>query len=350
MVLGDGAGNALGGDADENRPVSSPLVAHEGILLIHCPVMLAGMVSPLLGERLEALYRLYGPETADTDPIVFPRRYVKAEDREVAGWVASAFAYGQVRTIQHNVGRLLGALGPRPARALDQIRDFRAFARDALRGFRHRFHGPADAAALLYVIARARAEAGSVRAFFEREQREEDGDVGGLLSRAVARITSLDFRPVLPARRLPERSPVRFFFPDPAAGSACKRWNLYLRWMVRRDRLDFGLWPGIPTGRLVIPTDTHVHRIARRLGLTRRAAADWRAAREITDALRSFDAEDPVRFDYALCRIGILDICAPRVSLCRCGICPVRDACRIGRRRGDSPDSRLTARDSRLAS
>ena len=165
-------------------------------------------------------------------------------------------------------------------------------------------------------------------------------DVGGLLSRAVARILAFDYRPVLRARALPGSSPVRFFFPDPAAGSACKRWNLFLRWMVRHDRLDFGLWRGIPTRRLVIPTDTHVHRIARRLGLTRRAAADWKAARQITDALARFDPEDPVRFDYALCRLGILEVCTPEVSRCQCGICPVREACRVGRRR---TGSRLTA-------
>lgn len=286
-----------------------------------------------LGERLEALYRRYGPETAGTDPIVFPRRYGADEDREVAGWIASAFAYGQVRTIQESVGRLLGALGPSPARGLDAIADFRAFARGPLSGFRHRFHGARDAAALLFAIARVRAEAGSVRAFFEAEVREDEADVGGLLSRAVARILAFDWRPALGTRRLPEGSPARFFFPDPADGSACKRWNLYLRWMVRRDALDFGLWPGIPTDRLVVPTDTHVHRIARRLGLTRRRSADWRAAREITASLARFDAKDPVRFDYALCRIGILDICRPRPARCLCDDCPVQDACSIGRRR-----------------
>ena len=293
------------------------------------------MLSELLGQRLEALYGFYGPETARTDPIVFPLRYEAAEDREVAGWIATAFAYGQVRTIQDNVGFLLEALGPRPARGLDAIADFGSFAREQLHGFRHRFHGARHAAALLYAIAAVRREAGSVRAFFESAQREEDSDVGPLLSRVVARLTTLDWRPALGTRtrKLPEGSPVRFFFPDPAAGSACKRWNLYLRWMVRRDRLDFGLWPGIPTRRLVVPTDTHVHRIARRLGLTRRAAADWKTAREITDSLSRFDADDPVRFDYALCRLGILDVCTPEVSRCQCGICPVQEACRTGRRR-----------------
>ena len=229
----------------------------------------------LLGERLESLYRRYGPETRDTDPIVFPHRYAADEDREVAGWIATAFAYGQVRTIQQNVGRLLAALGPSPASAIDRITDHRRFAREELAGFRHRFHGATDAAALFYAIGRVRAE----------------------------------------------------------AGSACKRWNLYLRWMVRKDALDFGLWPGIPTDRLVIPTDTHVHRIARRLGLTRRRTADWKAAREITTSLLRFDARDPVRFDYALCRIGILDICHPATRLCRCNECPMQEPCSVGRKR-----------------
>jgi uncharacterized protein (TIGR02757 family) len=288
----------------------------------------------LLGDRLEALYRLYGPESTNTDPILFVGRYTSAEDREVAGWIATAFAYGQVRTIQENVGRLLDALGPRPASALDRIADFRAFGRESLSGFRHRFHGANDAATLFYVIARAREQGGgSLRAFFERELRDEDRDVRGLLSRVVARIETFDYRPALGTRRIPAGSPVRFFFPDPAAGSACKRWNLYLRWMVRRDALDFGLWPGIPTDRLVIPTDTHIHRIARRLALTRRRTADWKAARQITDALARFDPRDPVRFDYALCRIGILDICRPRPSLSRCPDCPVQEPCSTGRRR-----------------
>jgi uncharacterized protein (TIGR02757 family) len=313
-------------------------------------VLLTRMPSPLLAQRLEALYGLYGPESAETDPIVFPLRYSASEDREVAGWIASAFAYGQVKTIQDSVGRILAELGPRPASGLDAIGDFPAFAREALAGFRHRFHGAVDAAALLVVIARVRAEAGSARAFFEREQREEDTDVAGLLSRVVARIADFDYRPVLRTRRLPEGSPVRFFFPDPSAGSACKRWNLYLRWMVRRDRLDFGLWRGIPTRRLVIPTDTHVLRISRPLGLTRRVGADWKSARQITDSLARFDAEDPVRFDYSLCRLGILDICTPEVRRCRCGVCPVSDACRIGRRRAISPDPGLSSRESRLAS
>lgn len=287
----------------------------------------------LLGERLELLYRAYGPETAETDPILFLGRYGRSEDLEVVGWIASAFGYGRVETINANVERILSALGPQPAAALDATRDFSGMARDALAGFRHRFHGAREAALLLFTIARARAEAGSIRAFFEAEYRPEDRDVGPLLSRVVRRIEGFDFRPVLGRRRMPERCPSRFFFPDPAQGSACKRWNMYLRWMVRRDRLDLGLWPAIPASRLVIPTDTHVHLVARRLRLTQRRAADWTTAREITDALARFHPEDPVRYDYALCRIGILGLCHPWPGRSRCQECLARPACSVGRRR-----------------
>jgi uncharacterized protein (TIGR02757 family) len=287
----------------------------------------------LLADRLDRLYLAYGPETADTDPIMFLGRYAEPEDLEAVGWITSAFSYGRVETIQSNVERILAALGPRPASAIDQIGDFSAFARDALAGFRHRFHSASDAAILLFVIAQARAESGSLRAFFESQLRAEDRDAGALLTRVVGKILRLDYRPVTGRRELPQSAPARFFFPDPAEGSACKRWNLYLRWMVRRDRLDFGLWPSIETRRLVIPTDTHIHLVARRLHLTRRKAADWRTAREITDRLARFDPEDPVRYDYALCRIGILGVCQSDLGRSRCHECQAREACPAGRRK-----------------
>ncbi|HEV8610018.1 MAG TPA: TIGR02757 family protein [Thermoanaerobaculia bacterium] len=286
-----------------------------------------------LAARLDELSRGYAAAIDQRDPIRFAASFERPEDREVAAWIASAFAYGRVDTILATVGRLLAALEPSPAETLDRISDYRRFAREELAGFRHRFHSAQDAAALLYAIARARAEAGSVRAFFEREYRPDERDVGGMLSRAVDRIVRFDWRPATGCRALPADSPVRFFFPSPSSGSACKRWNLYLRWMVRKDAMDFGLWGAIPTSRLVIPTDTHVHCVARRLGLTRRKAADWKTAREITDRLARLDPEDPVRYDYALCELGTIGICRPVLAASLCVECPLNSACPAGRRR-----------------
>ena len=256
-----------------------------------------------LAARLDRLSRSYAAAIDQRDPIRFAASFERAEDREVAAWIASAFAYGRVETILATVGRLLVALGPSPAGALDTIPDYRRFARAELAGFHHRFHSARDAAALLYAIARARAEAGSVRAFFEREFRPEERDVGGMLARAVDRIVRFDWRPATGRRALPDDSPVRFFFPSPASGSACK------------------------------PTDTHVHRVARRLGLTRRKAADWKTAREITDRLARLDPEDPVRYDYALCELGTAGICRPVLAASLCVECPLNAACPAGRRR-----------------
>ena len=286
-----------------------------------------------LADRLNRLSRSYASASDQRDPIRFAASFERPEDREVVAWIAAAFAYGRVETILASVGRLVVTLGPRPADALDRITNWRRFAREELAGFRHRFHSGEDAAALLYAIARVRAEAGSLRPFFEGELRAEERDVEGLLSRAVDRLLGLDWRPVIGRRSLPANSPVRFFFPSPASGSACKRWNLYLRWMVRRDAMDFGLWSAIPASRLVIPTDTHVHRVARRLGLTRRKAADWKTAREITDRLARFDPEDPVRYDYALCELGTIGICRPSLAASLCSDCALVEACPAGQRR-----------------
>jgi uncharacterized protein (TIGR02757 family) len=98
---------------------------------------------------------------------------------------------------------------------------------------------------------------------------------------------------------------IKFMFPLPEKGSACKRMNLFLRWMVRKDELDFGLWKEIPASKLVIPVDTHVARISRKLKLTKRKNADWKMAEEITSNLKKFDPEDPIKYDFAICHLGI---------------------------------------------
>jgi uncharacterized protein (TIGR02757 family) len=97
-------------------------------------------------------------------------------------------------------------------------------------------------------------------------------------------------------------------FPMPASGSACKRMNLFLRWMVRKDELDFGLWKEILTDKLIMPVDTHVARICRELNLTTKKNVSWKMAEEITNHLKKFDRNDPVKYDFAICHIGMRKI------------------------------------------
>ena len=124
----------------------------------------------------------------------------------------------------------------------------------------------------------------------------------------------------------------RHLLPDAAGPGAAKRWNLYLRWMVRGpDAVDLGAWPGLPRAALLMPLDTHIHRVARRLGLTGRSDAGWRTAEEITAALRLVDAADPVRYDFALCHLGMCGACPARLTPAHCAACPLVSACRFAR-------------------
>ena len=120
-----------------------------------------------------------------------------------------------------------------------------------------------------------------------------------------------------------------YLLTSPRDGSACKRMNLFLRWMVRRTPPDLGIWDFVDPAKLVMPLDTHVHRIATFLGLNDRKSADWKAARAITDELAHFDKADPVRYDFALCRLGILDLCSRKRRKENCDVCLLRDACRF---------------------
>lgn len=282
------------------------------------PLVMTRRDSALLAA-FEDLARRYGPDSIGSDPVSLVHRYSRPSDVEVAGWIASAFAYGRVDIILANVSRLLEFLGPHPAETLAS----RPPDAVQLAFFRHRFHGPEDAAALLGLIGGVLRAEGSVKTFFENRYRGEP-DVGPLLDRVCTDLL---------AKAPSAAAPLRFLFPSPSGGSACKRWNLYLRWMVRRDAIDFGIWDGIPARALVIPTDTHVHRVSRRLGLTRRKTADWATAVEITRRLSRLDPEDPVKYDFAICRLGILEICRKAPRLSECPECVARPVCPVGSRR-----------------
>jgi uncharacterized protein (TIGR02757 family) len=127
--------------------------------------------------------------------------------------------------------------------------------------------------------------------------------VGLALASFSRRALALDAEGLYGGRGLPARAGVRFFFPSPEGGSACKRLNLYLRWMVRRDGVDLGVWCRPAPRQLVLPLDTHTHAVARRLRLTRYRSPSWNMALDVTRRLRRYDPEDPVKYDFALYRL-----------------------------------------------
>jgi uncharacterized protein (TIGR02757 family) len=220
----------------------------------------------------------------------------------------------------------------------------RAFARapspDAFAGAVYRFNRPADLAALAAAAGHVAEAHGSLGERFGALFRAEGGGPGALrpaLARFAAELR--DAAPVRPLLARRGRRGLLHLLPDAAGPGASKRWNLYLRWMVRGpDGVDLGAWRGlVPTAALVVPLDTHVHRVARCLGLTRRRDPSWRTAAEITAALRAIDPEDPVRYDFALCHLGMSGACPARRDPSRCAVCPLAPACAGSRARGAGP-------------
>jgi uncharacterized protein (TIGR02757 family) len=262
------------------------------------------------------------------DPVEYPRRHADPHDQEVSGLLSASLAYGRADVFKPVLERVLAVLGPSPARFAEGFA--RAADPAAFSWFLYRFNRPADVAALVAAIGDVRLRHGSLGARFAALFREEGGGPAALRP-ALARFAR-ELRDAPPARALLARRGPRgllHLLPDPSGAGASKRWNLYLRWMVRGpDAVDLGAWRGVPAAALVVPLDTHVLRIARCLGLTARRDATWRTAEEITASLRRLDPDDPVRYDFALCHLGMSGACPARRDPARCAPCPLAPICR----------------------
>jgi len=287
--------------------------------------------SERLRLHLDRLHKTFDARWLSPDPLEIVRRYEDPADQEVVGFLAAGLAYGRVSQILIAATNLLDRMTPGPAAFVRNFDPTRDAAR--LSGWYHRFHGPRDMTLLLVVLSRTLALHGTLEAAFAAGDDPAAPDIEAGLDSFCRRLLDTPGLPVGPgvARgRLTPRAPVRFFFPRPAAGSACKRLNLWLRWMVRpADGLDLGLWGSVAPARLVIPLDTHVARIARYVGLTSRTSADWKTARQITTQLARFDPVDPVKYDFAICRLGILDKCPKRHDPVRCAECLLAPVCTL---------------------
>jgi uncharacterized protein (TIGR02757 family) len=274
---------------------------------------------------LERLYAARSPQHLANDPLSFCHRYSDPADQETAAVIAAAFSYGGIKIILRTLDSIFGRLGPSPSSYVDSMDPGTALR--MFSGFKHRFNDARDLVALMWAIRLMREDAGSVNAFFLRFHGASEKDVASALNGYSSAVLALDYRKVFGCRAAPAGSCFPFFFPSPAAGSACKRLCMFLRWVVRpADGIDLGIWSGVSPSQLVMPVDTHISRICSYLGFTGRSSADWRMACEITAALRRFAPEDPVRYDFSLAHLGISEECtgADRLS---CLSCTIREIC-----------------------
>ena len=261
---------------------------------------LFSMASSRSKERLEGLYSTYNRRCyVHPDPLEFLYDFHDPLDVEVVGVIASSLAYGNVKQILRSVSLVLEKMGPSPSAFLLNSPVNRLA--EPFSDFKHRFTTGEELARLLCGVRGVIEKHGSLQECFMSRLRRDDHTVIPALSAFVENI-------------FPEGCD--FLIPTPGRGSACKRLNLFLRWMVRRDEVDPGGWDGVPPSKLLVPLDTHMHRIAMTLGLTKRKQADLRTAIEITEAFRKLCPSDPVRYDFVLTRFGIRKDLDPAALFC----------------------------------
>ncbi|WP_300667779.1 TIGR02757 family protein [Desulfoluna sp.] len=242
--------------------------------------------------RLDALHDAWNRrEYVSPDPLETLYDYEDPRDREVVGMVASSLAYGRVAQILISVRRVLGFMGPSPCGWLVSRESVEIEA--ACAGFVHRFTKDVHMAALLTGIREAILTHGSLKSCFLAGYSPEDETLLPALSHYVKAVKG--------DRLIPGH-----LLSDPDGKSACKKANLFLRWMVRCDEVDPGGWhEALPASKLIIPIDTHMHKISLALGFTTRKAADLKTAVEVTRHLARLNSEDPTRYDFCLTRFGI---------------------------------------------
>jgi uncharacterized protein (TIGR02757 family) len=261
--------------------------------------------------------RVHAQNALARDPLQFVRRYDDPRDRELVAMLAALLAFGNVKIIVRKLDTLLLLLGPSPSHTA------RATACDALVArlgvFRHRTFTGADIARLIWAAGYVQRRDGGLFAPIEQAYAATH-DLREALAVWVYELRALAW-PTGASRS------AQHLLPDPKGPSAAKRLWLLMRWVVRPDDgIDLGL-VRVPTSALVIPVDVHVHRIAQNLGLTKRRDASRRTADEITHALRALSPEDPVRYDMAVCHLGIAQHCPSRRDTRRCEGCALKTVC-----------------------
>ena len=267
---------------------------------------------------LDNFYREYDFKTRLLhDPIEFPHRYTNPGDIEIAALIASSLAYGKVDLFKPVVEKILSIMGASPHEFLLGFRLKKD--RKLFQGIKYRFNENEDLLAFMLILHKTLKSKRSLENAFMEFYLADAINVGEALAGFIEFLLQADTSSVYGKNLRPPG--LKQLFTSPVNGSACKRMNLFLRWMVRDRDIDFGIWKNIPKSKLVIPLDTHIARISRCLGFTERKSQDWKTAVEITEALKRFDTEDPLKYDFALCHHGISGVCRGKSETGACAKC-----------------------------
>lgn len=290
-----------------------------------------------LREPLERLYReFHYAARVERDAIRFPLRYPEPRDREIVALLTACLAYGRVDLFGGQLERVFAAMGSpwQFVRDFDPRRDGQRFD-----DFLYRFNRPRDLVAFCMATRDVLGRHGTLEKCFIAGDPDAAGPIGPAIERFARTFLEADLGEIFPRGTLSRG--YRHLFPLPSAGGPCKRLQLFMRWMVRREAPDFGLWTSISPARLLIPVDTHIENMSRALGLTRRRSRNWKMAEEITARLAAVDADDPVKYDFALCHKRMSGDCLDRRDPVVCAPCGLRVVCRHWRGRAATSSPRI---------
>lgn len=234
------------------------------------------------------------PSFIADDPISIPHRFTKKEDIEISGFLAAVIAWGNRKAIVASAARMMELMDDSP---YDFILHHRATDLKRFQKFVHRTFNGGDAVYFIRSLKNIYKNHGGMESIFQKHFLKSDSDLSPALSGFKATFYSL------PDARTQKH------LPDPSKNSSAKRMNMFLRWMVRKDKqgVDFGLWKFVSPSQLSIPLDVHTGNVARKLGLLKRKQSDWKAVTELNTRLREFDSDDPVKYDFALFGLGVFE-------------------------------------------
>jgi uncharacterized protein (TIGR02757 family) len=242
----------------------------------------------------EKAFQYNSPEFIDSDPVQLPHLFSDPNDIEISAFLTASIAWGNRKSIIQNAKALMTLMDNSPHDFIMNAegKDMRIFS-----NFVHRTFRGDDCVFFIQSLQNIYREQGGLGGVFQSAFSQTNS-----LERSLIEFRELFFRPPHPARTQKHVS-------DITKSSAAKRLNLFLRWMVRRDKtgIDFGLWKGIPMSALFLPLDVHTASVARKLGLLKLRQNNWKAVLEVTEKLREFDRKDPVKYDYALFGLGIFE-------------------------------------------
>ncbi|MCK9279828.1 MAG: TIGR02757 family protein [Melioribacteraceae bacterium] len=250
-----------------------------------------------LKRKLDYHYKEFDFSKLIPDPLQFPHRYTHIYDREISAFISSIYAYGNLKQIIIVLEKIHSIFGDSPYSYI-----LESSSKKITKDFsvvKHRFFDGQDSVDLVLAIKNIFESYGSLKNLFLLYYFPDATTLKDSIH-----FFSLSLKNMFPKNSGKRRS-IEFMFPDPYKGSACKRMNLFLRWMVRSDDLDFGLWHEVSPSQLVIPVDTHIHKVCTQLKLTNQKIANWKMAEEITNNLKKYDKNDSVKYDFAICHIGM---------------------------------------------